>query len=48
MKIDVLTLFPEMFQSPFEESIFKRATDNNLVRLEIYNFRDFAHDKHHA
>lgn len=48
MKIDVLTLFPEMFQSPFEESIFKRATANNLVRLEIHNFRDFAHDKHHA
>ncbi|WP_332445687.1 tRNA (guanosine(37)-N1)-methyltransferase TrmD [Dehalococcoides mccartyi] len=48
MKIDVLTLFPEMFQSPFEESIFKRAADKNLVRLEIHNFRDFSHDKHHA
>jgi len=48
LKIDVLTLFPEMFQSPFEESIFKRAADKNLVRLEIHNFRDFSHDKHHA
>ncbi len=37
-----------MFQSPFEESIFKRAADKNLVRLEIHNFRDFSHDKHHA
>ena len=47
MKIDILTLFPEMFQSVFSESIVKRAVDNNLVEINIHNIRDYSLDPHH-
>ena len=47
MKIDILTLFPEMFQSVFRESIVKRAVDNNLVEINIHNIRDYSLDPHH-
>lgn len=46
MKIDILTLFPEMFLSPFNESIIKRARDKGLVTLNITNIRDYALDRH--
>jgi len=46
--IDILTLFPEMFDSPFSTGIFKRAIDRKLVSVSIHNIRDYAHDKHHA
>ena len=46
MKIDVLTLFPEMFNSVFNESIIKRAIDNKLVEINIHNIRDFSKDPH--
>ena len=46
MKIDVLTLFPEMFESVFGVSIIKRAIDNNLLSLRFVNIRDFSEDKH--
>jgi len=48
MRIDVLTLFPQMFQAPFSFGIFKRAIDNGLVSLNLHNIRDYAHDKHHT
>jgi len=44
MKIDVITLFPKMFESPFEESIIKRAIKNKILDLEIHNLRDWAID----
>jgi tRNA (guanine37-N1)-methyltransferase len=47
MKIDILTLFPQMFEAPFSFGIFKRAIDNGLVSLNIHNIRDYTHDKHH-
>ncbi len=47
MKIDILTLFPEMFTSVFQESIMKRALDRKLVEINIINFRDFSQDIHH-
>ncbi len=47
MRIDILTLFPQMFDSPFGTGIFKRAVDQNLVRVNIHNIRDCTHDKHH-
>ncbi len=47
MRIDILTLFPQMFDSPFGIGIFKRAVDQNLVRVNIHNIRDCTHDKHH-
>ena len=46
MKIDILTLFPEMFTGFLETSIIKRARDNGLVDIEIHNFRDYSTDKH--
>lgn len=46
MKIDILTLFPEMFNGPFSESILKRAQEKGIVEICIINIRDFALDKH--
>ncbi len=46
MKIDVLTLFPAMFAGPLDESIIKRARQAGLLDLQIYNLRDYAHDRH--
>ncbi len=46
MKIDIVTLFPEMFQGPFEESIVKRAQEKDLVEIKIHNLRDWTTDKH--
>ena len=45
MKIDILTLFPEMFSS-LKESIIGRAIDNNLIEINLINIRDFSKDKH--
>lgn len=46
MRIDILTLFPEMFKGPFDESIVKRAQEKKLVEIKIYNLRKWAVDKH--
>jgi tRNA (guanine37-N1)-methyltransferase len=48
MRIDILTLFPQMFEAPFSFGIFKRAIDNGLVSLNLINIRDYTHDKHHT
>lgn len=48
MKIDILTLFPEMFEGPFHESIVKRAREKKLVEINIHNLRDWAVDKHNT
>ena len=46
IKIDILTLFPEMFQGPFDHSIIKRARDRKLIKVYIHNLRDWTTDKH--
>jgi len=46
MKIDILTLFPEMFKGPFDESIIKRAQEKELVQINIHNLRNWTEDKH--
>jgi tRNA (guanine37-N1)-methyltransferase len=46
MRIDVLTLFPEMFQSPLSASILKRAQEAGIVEIVLTNIRDFSKDKH--
>jgi tRNA (guanine37-N1)-methyltransferase len=46
MKIDILTLFPDMFFSPFDESIIKKAREKALLDINTINIRDFARDKH--
>ena len=45
MKIDVLTLFPSMFEGFINESIIKRARDKGIVEINIHNFRDYSLDK---
>jgi len=46
--IDILTLFPPMFQGVFSQGIFKRAIDQKLVSVSLHNIRDYTHDKHHT
>jgi len=46
MKFDVLTLFPAMFEAPFNESIIGRAQASKLVDITCVNIRDFALDRH--
>jgi tRNA (guanine37-N1)-methyltransferase len=46
MRIDILTIFPEMFQGPFSESIIKRAVARDLVEIHIHNIRDYSVTKH--
>lgn len=46
MIIDILTLFPEMFEGPFHHSILKRAQEKGLVEIHIHNIRNWATDKH--
>jgi len=46
MRIDVLTLFPEMFTGPLDVSIVQRARTSGLLDLRIHNLRDYTHDRH--
>lgn len=46
MKIDILTLFPEMFNGVFQESIIKRAIESGKVEINLINFRDYTDDPH--
>ena len=46
MRIDILTLFPRMFDGPFAESIVRRAQDAGLVELHVSDIRDHATDRH--
>lgn len=46
MRIDILTIFPEMFAGPFDASIIKRARERGLVDVLAHNIRDYATDKH--
>ncbi len=46
MQIDILTIFPNMFSGPLNESLIKKAQEKNLVEIRIHDIRDFAKDKH--
>lgn len=46
MKFDIITIFPEIFSSYFDESILKRAQKNNLIGIRIHNLREYAEDRH--
>jgi tRNA (guanine37-N1)-methyltransferase len=48
MKIDIVTLFPEICGAPLSQSIMKRAQKNGIVDLHIHNLRDWTMDKHHV
>jgi tRNA (guanine37-N1)-methyltransferase len=47
VKIDILTLFPDICRAPLSESIMKRAQENGIIDLRIHNLRDWTTDKHH-
>ncbi len=46
MRIDILTIFPEMFEGPFNHSIIKRAQSKKLVEIYLHNIRDYSKSKH--
>lgn len=46
MKINIITIFPDMFTAPFNHSIMKRAQEKKILTIETVNPRDFAQDKH--
>ena len=46
MRIDILTVLPELLESPFHHSILKRAQDKGLAEIHIHNLRDWSTDKH--
>ena len=46
MRIDMITLFPEMFAGPFGASITKRAVEKGILDIHFTNFRDYSFDKH--
>ncbi len=48
MHFDIFTLFPDMFQGPFSESILKRAQERGLLSIALHNIRDATTDKHHV
>jgi tRNA (guanine37-N1)-methyltransferase len=48
MKIDIVTLFPEICRAPLGESMMKRAQEKRIVEFHIHNLRDWTTDKHHV
>jgi tRNA (guanine37-N1)-methyltransferase len=46
LRIDLLTLFPEMFTGPMDVSIIQRARKNGLLDLRVHNLRDYTHDNY--
>ncbi|GAV23673.1 tRNA (guanosine(37)-N1)-methyltransferase TrmD [Carboxydothermus pertinax] len=48
MKIDILTLFPEMFLGPLNHSILKKAQEKGVIKINYINIRDFTTDRHHT
>ena len=46
MRIDIITIFPEMFEGPFNHSIVQRAKNKGLVEIYLHQLRDFTDDKH--
>lgn len=48
MRIDIITLFPEICRAPLDESMMKRAQENGVLDLRIHNLRGWTSDKHHV
>lgn len=46
MRIDILTILPDLLQGPFSDSILKRAQEKQLVEINIHNIRDYSTNKH--
>ena len=48
MQFDIFTLFPEVITPYLNSSILQRAQENALIHIDLYNIRDYTHDKHHV
>ncbi len=48
MRFDILTLFPEIFSGYLGQSLLKKAIDQDLVNIHLWNFRDWTKDRHHT
>ena len=48
MRIDIISVVPELFTSPFDASILKRAIDAQLVEIRVHNLRDFSSDQYNS
>jgi tRNA (guanine37-N1)-methyltransferase len=48
LRIDIVTIFPEVFFGPFAESVIARAVKNRIVEINTVNLRDFTHDRHRS
>jgi len=48
MRIDIITLFPDICRAPLNQSMMKRAQENGALELRIHNLRDWTSDKHHV
>lgn len=46
MRIDIITVLPDLFKGPIDHSIIKRARDKGLVEIHVHNLREFSRDKH--
>lgn len=46
MRIDIITVLPEILESPFNHSIIKRAQEKGLAEIHLHNLRDYSEDKH--
>ncbi len=46
MRIDIITIFPEMFEGPFSESIIRRAQEKKIVEIRLHQLRDYTTGKH--
>ncbi len=46
MKIDVITIFPDYFKTPFEQSLIAKAIEKSLLKIDIWDIREFSEDKH--
>lgn len=47
MRFDIVTIFPNIFDSYFGESILKRAQNKKIIKIKVHNLREFSKDKHH-
>ncbi len=48
MRIDIITVLPELLRSPFDESIIKRARARGIAEINIINLRDYSNDRHRS
>lgn len=48
LDIDVVTIFPDFFKGPLDESLIKKAQEKDLIRVQVHDLRDYTHDRHNT